>query len=76
VIDGVRVFTDQACQFLDKTTNLCTVYEKRFQMGVGCLSAKEAAKIRALPNDCPFVAHIPNYEGPKDWREVLGPSNS
>jgi len=58
------VFTDQHCQYFNPKTKLCSVFEDRFKVGVGCLTTDQAIEIRALPNECPYVKDIKGYDGP------------
>jgi uncharacterized cysteine cluster protein YcgN (CxxCxxCC family) len=61
---GQSYFSDKHCPFFDPETNLCKNYEDRFSNGVGCLTVEEAIEKSALPNDCPYVEDIEDYEGP------------
>jgi len=62
-VNGVRVFTNKSCLYLNRDTNLCTVYPNRFRAGVGCLPIKEAIENFGVPKDCAFVSHLPHYKG-------------
>ena len=65
MIGNEAFFTKNHCEFLDTETNLCTVYRDRMKKKPGCLTVKEAIEIKALPNDCPYVERLKNYDGPK-----------
>lgn len=45
------------CEFLDKDTHLCTVYEKRFEVCDRChpLTLRAALFGRHLPPECAYV---------------------
>jgi len=68
--DGLLVFTNRTCRYFDPQTRRCTVYKKRFRMGVGCLTVAESIERRALPTDCPYVEDIEGYEGPLTMEEA------
>jgi len=70
-IGGQVVLTKTACPFLDEKTNLCKVFDKRFEVVEGCLPAETAAQRGMLPEDCPFVQDIPNYKGPRPIEELF-----
>jgi uncharacterized cysteine cluster protein YcgN (CxxCxxCC family) len=57
-------FSKNHCPFLDLNTKLCTVYKDRFKKNPECLSIKDAIRIKALPNDCPYVEGLEGYQGP------------
>jgi len=63
-VGRINVFTNKHCEFLDEKTNLCSVYKDRFKMKPGCLTIEQAIALKALPNDCPYVKDIEDYEGP------------
>ena len=68
VIGNIAVFTRKHCEYLDKKTNLCTIYKDRFKIKPDCLNIEKAIQIRAVPNDCPYVQNLNGYDGPK-WVE-------
>jgi len=61
---GVPYFSRRHCEFLDVKTNLCTVYKDRHKKNPNCLTAEEARKIRALPDECPYAKKEKGYKGP------------
>jgi uncharacterized protein len=63
-IGKIPVFTNMHCEFLDENTNLCTVYENRFKMKPDCMTVDQAIRTKALPNSCPYVKNLKDYEGP------------
>jgi len=69
IVCGIHLFTKQHCEYLDEETNLCIVYKNRFKKKPQCLTVEQAIQIRALPNDCPYVKNLKNYEGPI-WDET------
>ncbi len=60
----VVVITDVPCEFLDTGTNLCTVYPERFEKQPLCSSAEASVIAGALPDDCPYVGGVANYNAP------------
>lgn len=60
----VVVITDVPCEFLDTTTNLCTVYPERFAKQPLCSSAEASVLAGALPGDCPYVGGVSDYQDP------------
>ena len=75
IIVGRSVFiTPFPCEFLNTDTNLCTVYERRFELNPLCLSMEEGFKVNAFPEDCPYVPEMapPKYKPARDdwnWAE-------
>ena len=65
LVIGTHVIAlDEPCDYLDTTTNLCTVYENRFQVNPRCLTIKQGIANRAFPDGCPYVVAIRDYKGP------------
>lgn len=63
------VTTPFKCSFLDGETGGCTVYDQRHEVNPQCLPMVEAIRRRLLPTDCPYVAGIKGYKGPRDMRD-------
>lgn len=61
IVDGHVLTTRKPCRYLDVKTNLCTVYENRFDRNPRCLSVREGIERRVFPADCPYVRHRPDY---------------
>jgi len=57
------------CVHLDAETGLCGVYERRHEVYPQCLPIAEAIARGILPGDCPYVADIKGYRGPRDMRD-------
>ncbi|HKK00848.1 MAG TPA: hypothetical protein VJ955_01660 [Desulfuromonadales bacterium] len=55
--DGTIHPTKIPCRFLDLFSRECTVYEKRFDVGEGCvrLTQERVEVIQWLPDDCAYV---------------------
>lgn len=66
---AISIFSHTHCKYLDEKTKLCKIFENRHEINPNCLSIIDAIKIKALPNDCPYVKDLSFYEGPKD---ILG----
>ena len=66
IIGDRMYFGKGKCQYLDETTNLCTIYEDRHELNPGCLPVKRGIELGVFPADCPYVADLPNYEPPVD----------
>lgn len=65
VIIGPTVFiTPFPCEFLDTQTNLCTVYEERFEKNPFCLNVNQGMQVSAFPEDCGYVPKFapPGYK--------------
>ena len=60
----VVVITDVPCEFLDEATNLCAVYPDRFAKQPLCSSAEASVLAGALPDDCPYVGGVADYNAP------------
>lgn len=60
----IVVITDVPCEFLNVETNECTVYPHRFVRQPLCSSAKTSAEMGALPDDCPYVGGLSDYQAP------------
>ena len=60
----VIVITDVPCEFLDAETNLCTVYPDRFVKQPLCSSAEASVEAGSLPEDCPYVGGVADYQAP------------
>ena len=54
----------EACPHLDPETKLCRVYERRHEVNPECATMEQAIAARVFPDDCPYVADIPEYRGP------------
>ena len=70
IVDGHVFTTRTPCRYLDVKTNLCTIYEKRFQVNPHCLDIPGGIAFSAFPADCPYVRgrsdYMPSEEG---WLE-------
>jgi uncharacterized protein len=65
VIIGHTVhITPFPCEFLDVKTNLCTVYQRRFELNRHCLTVATGLKHLAFPRSCGYVAAL----APKGYR--------
>lgn len=60
-IKGLSVVTNfrRPCLHLDTATNLCTVYEARFETCAHCrkMTLRHALFVRWLPKNCGYVEH-------------------
>ncbi len=65
MIGDKPIFTRNHCEYLDTNSNLCTVYKDRFQKKPGCLTIDQAIKSNSLPDSCPYIKDIKNYQAPK-----------
>ena len=59
------VVTPLKCRFLDAESGHCTVYPHRHEVNPECLPMVEAIRRRIQPEDCPYVAGIKDYKGPR-----------
>jgi uncharacterized cysteine cluster protein YcgN (CxxCxxCC family) len=67
--EGDRVHhTRIPCQHLDIVTRLCRVYDKRLDVGEGCvqLTPGMVRKIRWLPEECAYVHHLQRHPAVKN----------
>lgn len=60
----IVLITDVPCEFLDRATNVCTVYAERFRHQPLCSTAEYSVKTGALPGDCPYVGGADGYDAP------------
>jgi hypothetical protein len=68
--EGEIYYTDVPCKFLDPDTRLCTVYADRTRKQPGCVAiTPEIIGMGVLPADCPYVAHLEDYQAPRMWEE-------
>ena len=58
------------CPYLDTDTNLCTVYQRRFEVNERCLTVEEGIAARVFPADCPYVQGLEGYRPPKSEDEL------
>ena len=68
-IESVIFYTDRVCRFWDTKTRLCTVYERRQEVCPDCADMDRAIKNGILPQDCPFVADLEDYDAPVEFWE-------
>jgi len=62
IIVDCHVFTTRKpCRFLDVRTNLCRVYERRFEANPRCLNVAEGITHGVFPADCPYVRDLSDY---------------
>ena len=64
MVSGIPFFSKKHCKFLDTKTKLCTIFKDRFKKNPNCLTIEEAIRIRALPDECPYVKDKKGYRGP------------
>ncbi len=64
ILEKEVYYTDIPCVYLDLETNLCTVYEHRFEVNPDCLTVEEGIKMGVFPADCPYVKDLPGYRPP------------
>lgn len=63
--DGTVGLTDQPCTYLNLTSRLCEVYERRFEVCPDCLplTEKNLAEIEWLPEDCGYAEYYRHSRG-------------
>jgi uncharacterized cysteine cluster protein YcgN (CxxCxxCC family) len=63
--EGRIYYTELPCEYLDRTTMLCKVYEARETERPGCVKL-DPEKVRKgfLPADCPYVKDLEGYIAP------------
>jgi hypothetical protein len=66
--EGRVVLTRIPCPHLDTETKLCTVYDRRHELNVRCLSVEDGLEVGAFPADCPYVQGVEGYRPPVDER--------
>lgn len=64
IVGNLIVITPFPCEFLDTATNLCTVYEERFEKNPYCLNIEQGMNASAFPPDCGYVPVMapPGYQ--------------
>jgi len=65
LLGGEVVYTPFPCPYLDETTRLCTVYERRHEVNPHCLTVAEGIRLGVFPADCPYVRDLPDYVAPR-----------
>ena len=45
---------------------LCTIYDRRHEMNVRCLTVEEGIHHGVFPPDCPYVSDLPGYVPPRE----------
>ena len=64
-VEGRIYLSEEPCEFLDRESSLCTVYEHRHLRKEGCAPLTPGVvAMGALPGDCPYVAGIDGYVAP------------
>jgi len=61
IVDGHVFNTRTPCRYLDVKTNLCTIYERRFEVNPHCLDVAGGIAFHAFPADCPYVRGLGDY---------------
>jgi len=70
ILEEEIVFTPYFCKYLDLHSRLCTVYEKRFEMNLDCLSVKDGLELGVFPADCPYTQNVTDYVPPREsWTQ-------
>lgn len=55
IVGRIVVITPFPCEYLDTSTNLCTIYDRRHELNPHCLSVPDGLRVSAFPADCPYV---------------------
>jgi uncharacterized cysteine cluster protein YcgN (CxxCxxCC family) len=64
--DGRIYYTDVPCKHLDLKTGCCRIYSERHRLQPECMPlTSESLSQGILPEDCPYVADIVNYNKPQ-----------
>lgn len=64
--DGRVYYTDVPCEHFDLRTSRCQIYSERHLLKPQCMPlTPEALKQGILPQDCPYVAHLNDYNAPQ-----------
>lgn len=59
-------YTDIPCEHLDLKTRQCIIYSQRHLLKPECLPlSDETLEWGILPDDCPYISHIENYNAPQ-----------
>jgi len=66
IVDGHVFNTRRPCPYLDTRTNLCTVYDHRFEVNPRCLDVAAGIALGVFPADCPYVRDLPGYVPAED----------
>lgn len=64
IIGDQVIYTPFPCKYLDLSTHLCTIYEKRHKINPECLTVEEGIRLGVFPLDCPYVKDIADYKPP------------
>ena len=65
---GIRISTDEPCEFLDEETGLCKVYENRYDVNPECLTIEEMLEGHTVPLECGYIKDKDGYEKTKNRR--------
>ena len=65
IIHGQVVYTPFPCPYLDETSRLCTIYERRHELNPHCLTVEMGIRLGVFPHDCPYVCDLPDYVPPR-----------
>jgi uncharacterized cysteine cluster protein YcgN (CxxCxxCC family) len=72
IVKGLRVVTDEPCEFLDATTGLCTMFDDRRsreeKTGLPCLTIEEMLENNTVPVECLHVKDKKKYRKKRDRR--------
>lgn len=64
--DGRVFYTETPCDYLDLETRECLIFSERHKLKPECMPlTPETIGRGILPQDCPYVADINNYNAPK-----------
>ena len=64
--EGRVFYTDVACEYLDLQSRQCQIYSERHRLKPQCLPlTTKTLNQGILPQDCPYVADIKDYNPPQ-----------
>ena len=70
-IESRIYYTLEYCEHFNPVTRLCKIYQSRFEVCPECITIEEAIRLHALPNDCPYVKDLKDYEGVRPFSELI-----
>ena len=74
IMDGHVFTTRRPCSYLNTATQMCSIYEKRFEVNPRCLDVPQGIEHGVFPADCPYVRgrtdYLPAEDGWLDEKTV------
>jgi uncharacterized cysteine cluster protein YcgN (CxxCxxCC family) len=67
--DGTVVLEEGYCKYYSEKDKGCTIFDRRHEHDVACLTMKQAICQKVMPEDCPYTKNIRKYKTiVEDWK--------